>query len=115
MYPIYDFIERSRVHEENNRGSVIFDRILYWKYNWFVCLVSIVKGETIPTNEDVTGPQTFRPKDAPRYLPAEITIIATWGSCLIDMYFIWWWYRRENARKEKLRAEPGYTKVPNQE
>ena len=26
---------------------------------------------------NIIGPQTFRPKDAPRYVPAEITIIAS--------------------------------------
>ena len=30
---------------------------------------------------NIIGPQTFRPKDEPRYVPAEITIIVSWVSC----------------------------------
>lgn len=62
-----------------------------------------------------TGPQTFRPKDAPRYKPAEITIIVCWGVCLFDLAFIYWYCKRMNKKKEIIRAEPGYTKVENQE
>jgi ACS family allantoate permease-like MFS transporter len=62
-----------------------------------------------------TGPQTFRPKDAPRYEPAEITIIVCWGVCLIDLAFIWWYCKRTNAKKALIRAEPGYQRLENQE
>lgn len=61
------------------------------------------------------GPQTFRPKDAPDYTPAKITILVCWGLCILDLYFILWWFRRENARKAQIRLEPGYEKLPNQE
>ncbi|KAL6249009.1 Allantoate permease [Rhinocladiella similis] len=64
---------------------------------------------------NIIGPQTFRPKDAPRYEPAEITIIVCWGLCLIDLAFIWWYCRRQNKLKAKLRSEPGYVKLENQE
>ncbi|KAL2005382.1 hypothetical protein VTN00DRAFT_2593 [Thermoascus crustaceus] len=64
---------------------------------------------------NIIGPQTFRPKDAPRYVPAEITIIVCWGACLMDLYFIWWWYRRQNAKKARIRASPEYVKLENQE
>ena len=30
---------------------------------------------------NIIGPQTFRPKDAPRYVPAEITILVCYVSC----------------------------------
>lgn len=60
------------------------------------------------------GPQTFRPKDKPRYVPAEITIIVCWGLCLCDLIFIWWWCRRQN-KKAVVRAAPDYTKLENQE
>ncbi|KAJ6168284.1 hypothetical protein N7497_001127 [Penicillium chrysogenum] len=29
-------------------------------------------------------PQTFRPKDAPRYVPAEVTIIVCWGGVSVS-------------------------------
>lgn len=60
---------------------------------------------------NIIGPQTFRGSS---YVPAEITIIVCQGACLIDLAFIWWWCKRENARKAKLRAEPGYQKIENQ-
>ncbi|OXV09544.1 hypothetical protein Egran_02692 [Elaphomyces granulatus] len=64
---------------------------------------------------NIIGPQTFRPKDAPRYVPAEITILACIGASLLDLAFIWWWYRRQNAKKAEIRARPGYEKLENQE
>lgn len=64
---------------------------------------------------NIIGPQVFRPQDAPRYVPAEITIIVCWGVCLLDLYFIWWWYRRQNAKKAETRADPSYVRLANQE
>jgi ACS family allantoate permease-like MFS transporter len=64
---------------------------------------------------NIIGPQTFRPQDAPRYVPAEITIIACWGVCLLDMLFIYWYCRKENTRKALVRADPSYVKLENQE
>ncbi|UKZ51248.1 hypothetical protein TrVGV298_005006 [Trichoderma virens] len=64
---------------------------------------------------NIIGPQTFRPKDAPEYRPAEITILVCWAACLVDLVFIWWWYRRQNLKKSLVRADPSYTKVENQE
>ncbi|KAJ9299644.1 hypothetical protein DTO271G3_2528 [Paecilomyces variotii] len=64
---------------------------------------------------NIIGPQVFRPQDAPRYVPAEITIIVCWGVCLLDLYFIWWWYRRQNAKKAEGRADPSYVRLENQE
>lgn len=61
------------------------------------------------------GPQTFRPKDQPRYKPAEITIIVCWGACIVDLLFIWWYYRNQNRKKAGLRAQPHYRKLENQE
>ncbi|KAK4233458.1 putative MFS allantoate transporter [Achaetomium macrosporum] len=64
---------------------------------------------------NIIGPQVFRPEDAPRYVPAEITIIVCWGVCLLDLYFICWWYRRQNAKKAEARADPSYVRLENQE
>lgn len=64
---------------------------------------------------NIIGPQTFRPKDAPRYVPAEITIICCWAVCIVDMFFIYWYCRRQNRIKEALRAAEGYVKLENQE
>lgn len=61
------------------------------------------------------GPQTFRPKDAPRYVSAEITIICCWSACLVDILFIWWYFRNQNQRKAAFRRKPDYRKEENQE
>ena len=61
------------------------------------------------------GPQTFRPEDAPRYKPAEITIIVCWCASLVDLVFIWWYCRHQNRKKALLRAKPDYRKLENQE
>lgn len=64
---------------------------------------------------NIIGPQTFRPGDAPRYVPAEITIIVCWGICLCIMAFIYCWFRFQNKKKAQLRAHPSYVKLENQE
>jgi ACS family allantoate permease-like MFS transporter len=64
---------------------------------------------------NIIGPQTFRPKDAPRYIPAEITILVCWGVCVLDLVFIYWYYRRSNRKNETIRSEPGYRKLDKQE
>lgn len=64
---------------------------------------------------NIIGPQTFRPKDAPRYVPAEITIIVCMGVCVLILLFIAWWYRRENQNKARIRASPDYVRLENQE
>ncbi|KAI9036395.1 allantoate permease family MFS transporter [Aspergillus affinis] len=64
---------------------------------------------------NIIGPQVFRPEDAPRYVPAEITIIVCWGVCLILLGCIWLWYKKENERKARVRASPEYVRLENQE
>ncbi|KAF2402206.1 MFS transporter [Trichodelitschia bisporula] len=61
---------------------------------------------------NIIGPQTFRGKN---YVPAEITIMVCWSICLFDLLFIWWYCRRQNAKKALIRAELGYVKLENQE
>ena len=64
---------------------------------------------------NIIGPQTFRPKDAPRYVPAEITIICCWAACLMDLLFIFWYCRGQNRKKAVFRLRPDYRKLENQE
>lgn len=64
---------------------------------------------------NLIGPQTFRPGDAPRYVPAEIVIIVCYCVCVVDLAFIHWYYLRQNKKNEAVRAEPGYTKLEKQE
>lgn len=96
----------------------------------FVCLLSLISSNVAGYTKKTTvaamyligycagniiGPQTFRPKDAPRYIPAEITILCCWGVCLLDLAFILWYYRRLNKKNEAIRTAPGYRKLDNQE
>lgn len=61
------------------------------------------------------GPQTFRPKDAPRYIPAIATILVCYSLCFCDIVFIWWYCKRQNSKKAAVRAAPGYMKLENSE
>lgn len=96
----------------------------------FVCLLSLVStnvaGYTKKTTVaalyfigycigNIIGPQTFRPSDAPRYVPAEVTILVCWVVCIGLMLFIYMWYRRENTRKTRIRANPEYVRLENLE
>jgi ACS family allantoate permease-like MFS transporter len=42
-------------------------------------------------------------------------MILCWSAGVIDMVFIWWYYRCQNRKKAAIRAQPFYTKVENQE
>lgn len=42
-------------------------------------------------------------------------MICCFAAGIIDLIFIWWWLRRQNAKKAALRASPGYVKLLNQE
>ena len=64
---------------------------------------------------NIIGPQTFRPKDAPRFIPAEITLIVCYGICVVDLCFLYWHLNRSNKRKAVKRADPLYKKLGNQE
>jgi len=64
---------------------------------------------------NIIGPQTFRPGDKPRYIPAEITIIVCYAVCVLDLAYIHWYYMRKNKKNELARLQPGYSKLDKQE
>lgn len=64
---------------------------------------------------NIIGPQVFQAKDAPKYLPAEITIVVCYCVSLLDVLFIYWWCRSQNKKKAEMRAQPGYVKIEGQE
>ncbi|KAI4715698.1 putative MFS allantoate transporter [Aureobasidium sp. EXF-10727] len=64
---------------------------------------------------NIIGPQTFRPKDAPRYIPAEIVIIVCYLLCIVDIVFIYWYCKRQNKKRAAIRASESYVKLENQE
>jgi ACS family allantoate permease-like MFS transporter len=67
------------------------------------------------SNNSLIGPQTFRPKDAPRFVSAEITIIVCWGVCLGVLAFVHCYCVWQNKQKAQMRAAPDYVKLENQE
>lgn len=64
---------------------------------------------------NLIGPQTFRTKDAPHYVPAEIAIIVCWGLCMFDLAFIWWYCAAQNKKKQAVRDSPEYARLENME
>ena len=59
---------------------------------------------------NIIGPQTFRAKDAPHYVPAEISIIVLLSVCILDILFIYLYLNLQNQMKEKKRKEADYVK-----
>jgi MFS family permease len=55
---------------------------------------------------NIIGPQTFQAKDAPQYVPAKITVLATQGAgalvtCVLFLYYTW-----ANKRKDRVAPRP---------
>lgn len=63
----------------------------------------------------IIGPQMFRAEDAPVYRSAEIAMLCCWAVGAMDLYFIAWYYNRQNVKKAAVRAAPDYFSLPNQE
>ena len=64
---------------------------------------------------NIIGPQTFRTKDAPRYVPAEITILVLFAVGLVDMLLMYFYLRRQNKKKEQERVQSGYVEKEGHE
>lgn len=56
---------------------------------------------------NLVGPQTFRQQDAPTFAPALITVIVCNVLVGFVMLAIWYVYRRENRRRDRLEREQG--------
>lgn len=50
---------------------------------------------------NIIGPQTFQARDAPQYIPAKITIMATVCSGALISVVLMLYYRWENARRDR--------------
>jgi ACS family allantoate permease-like MFS transporter len=64
---------------------------------------------------NIIGPQVFRPKDAPNYRPARITILVCLILCTLDLMLIYWYYKLVNRKNEVIRGTPEYRTLENQE
>ncbi|KAF2859504.1 putative MFS allantoate transporter [Piedraia hortae CBS 480.64] len=115
---------------ENNKGRLAGYYLTQASPMPFVALLSLISSNVAGYTKKTTvaamyligycvgniiGPQTFRPKDAPKYVPATITILACWVFCLCIMAFIYIYSRWQNAKKARFRAQPHYVKLENQE
>jgi len=56
---------------------------------------------------NIISPHTFQAKDAPRYLPAKISICIIYFLITVDLYVIRWLAVRENRRRDEVRVEKG--------
>ena len=56
---------------------------------------------------NIISPHTFQVKDAPRYLPAKISIVIIYFLITVDLYVIRWLAVRENRRRDERKAELG--------
>ncbi|KAI9825932.1 MAG: hypothetical protein M1819_000451 [Sarea resinae] len=56
---------------------------------------------------NIISPQTFQSKDAPRYLPAKISIVILYFFITLDLCLIRWLDIRENRRRDKAREAEG--------
>ncbi|KAK5079276.1 hypothetical protein LTR64_002301 [Lithohypha guttulata] len=56
---------------------------------------------------NIVGPQTFQAKDAPQFIPAKITVLATQAAGAAVSVVLFGYYRYANAQKEKREAATG--------
>ena len=55
---------------------------------------------------NIIGPQTFQAKDAPQYIPAKITVLATQGAAAVVTFVLFLYYVWANKRKDKKAVAP---------
>lgn len=63
---------------------------------------------------NIISPHTFQARDAPRYLPAKISIVIIYFLITIDLCVIRWLSVRENRRRDREREELGDAYVVEQ-
>lgn len=90
-----------RIYQKDYCCRSVLNLLLRWKHYRYR---SLSTSASTPQAEQIAGPQTFRPKDAPRYVPAEITIICCWGACLADLLFVYWYCASQNKKKASFQA-----------
>ncbi|OKL62654.1 hypothetical protein UA08_01639 [Talaromyces atroroseus] len=56
---------------------------------------------------NIISPQTFQAKDAPRYLPAKISICILYFLITVDLFVIRWLSIRENRRRDRAKEALG--------
>ncbi|ETN44523.1 uncharacterized protein HMPREF1541_10193 [Cyphellophora europaea CBS 101466] len=65
--------------------------------------VSLIAGAFSVGN--IIGPQTFQAKDAPQFIPAKITVLATQSAGALMAFVLFLYYRWANAAKDKKMSQ----------
>lgn len=52
----------------------------------------------------IISPQTFQAHDAPRFLPAKITVLVTQGAAAVAAVVLFGYYSWSNSRRRQLRS-----------
>ena len=68
-------------------------------YTKRVFCISIIAGSFSIGN--IVGPQTFQNKDAPQFIPAKITVMATQAACMAVTFVLFLYYYWTNSRRDK--------------
>jgi len=69
------------------------------------CYFSAVAGALISAAfcvGNIIGPQTFQAKDAPQYIPAKITVLATQSAAIMVAVTARLYYGWQNSRRQKV-------------
>ncbi|CAH0027785.1 unnamed protein product [Clonostachys rhizophaga] len=70
--------------------------------------VTVACLETIAyTVGNIISPQTFQPRDAPRYLPAKISICIIYFFCTVDLLVMRWVLSRRNTQRNQEKEAQG--------
>ncbi|KPM35416.1 hypothetical protein AK830_g11164 [Neonectria ditissima] len=56
---------------------------------------------------NIISPHTFQARDAPRYLPAKVSICIIYFLCTVDLLVMRWVFVSRNKRRDKEKAERG--------
>lgn len=74
-----------------------------------VVSVALISGSFSVGN--IIGPQTFQAKDAPQYIPAKITVLATQAAAALVAIVLFVYYLWANRRKDAAASVAGATSV----
>lgn len=68
--------------------------------------VSVI-GTIAYTVGNIISPQTFQAKDAPRYLPAKVSIVILYFLITVDLFIMRWVFVRRNRLRDEERIAKG--------
>jgi MFS transporter, ACS family, allantoate permease len=63
---------------------------------------------------NIISPQTFQSRDAPRYLPAKISICIIYFLITVDLFIMRWVLDRRNRKRDEAKASMGAQYIPEE-